>query len=248
VSGADVDREVAERAAAVRERMASAARRAGRESDTVALVGACKRQPIERIAAAVRAGVGELGENYVQETRDVRPRVEALLGPSVPPPHWSLFGVLQRNKVRAAIELFDLFEAVDREKLVRELDRRAAEAGRGPDDPLPLIIQVNLSREPQKGGVLEEGLEPLLASCADLSSTRVVGLMTVPAAAADPEASRPAFARLRELRDRYRGAPGGEHLRELSMGMSGDFEVAIEEGATRVRVGTALFGARRERA
>lgn len=243
---ADLEREVASRVATLRERIATAAARAGREPEGVVLVGACKRQPIERIVAAVHAGVGDLGENYVQEARDVRSAVEARLGPSVPRPRWSLFGVLQRNKARLALELFDLFEAVDREKLVRELDRRAAEAGRGADDPVPILIQVNLSREPQKGGILEEGLEPLLQACAGLTAVRVVGLMTVPAAAEDPEEARPAFARLRELRDRYRGTPGAEHLRELSMGMSGDFEVAVEEGATRVRVGTALFGARGE--
>ncbi|MGH0034867.1 MAG: YggS family pyridoxal phosphate-dependent enzyme [Myxococcota bacterium] len=245
-SQADLDREVAERHAALRERIAAAAHRAGRRPEDVALVGACKRQPVERIVAAVRAGVRELGENYVQETRDVRPRVEARLDPGLPRPRWSLLGVLQRNKARAALELFELFEALDREKLARELDRRAAQAGRGPESPLPLLVQVNLSREPQKGGVAEEGLAPLLEACAGLAAVRVIGLMTVPAPTPDPEGARPAFARLRELRDRCRALPGGAHLGELSMGMSADFEVAVEEGATRVRIGTALFGARRE--
>jgi pyridoxal phosphate enzyme (YggS family) len=245
-AAAAVEREVFDRVSAVRTRAAEAAARAGRPMDEITIVGACKRQPVERIAAAVRAGIGALGENYVQEARDVKPRVEALLGGDTARPSWSLFGVLQRNKAKAALEIFDLIEAVDREKLVRELDRRAAAAGRGPDDPFPLLVQVNLSREPQKGGVLEEGLPGLLEACAPLQAVRVIGLMTVPEAATDPEASRPAFAQLRELRDRLRSSPGGAHLAELSMGMSADFEVAIEEGATRVRVGTALFGARRE--
>jgi hypothetical protein len=151
-----------------------------------------------------------------------------------------MVGNLQRNKARTVVPLVDTVDSLDRASLAAELDKRARGAGR----VLDVCVQVNVSREPQKSGVLEEDLAGLLEQCAGLPGIRVVGLMTVPAADPDPEASRPAFAHLRELRDTLRSAPGGEHLRELSMGMSGDFEIAIEEGATLVRVGTALFGPR----
>jgi len=131
-------------------------------------------------------------------------------------------------------------ETVDRPALGTELDRRAAQFGRR----LAVLLQVNLSGEPQKGGAAPEQLAELLAQSAAWSQLDVVGLMTIPQAQPEPERSRPAFARLRALRDELHRAPGGEHLRELSMGMSGDYEVAIEEGATIVRLGTAIFGPR----
>jgi len=245
----NVEREVRDRVAAVRDRMAAAAARAGRDPAEIALLGVCKRQPIARIAAAVRAGVDELGGNYVQEVRDQRPLVEAALAGHAPLPRWVLVGSLQRNKARLAVEIFDLIETLDRASLAVELDRRARVAGRSEQSPLPLLVQVNLSREPQKGGTDEEGVASILEACAGLGAVRVTGLMTIPAAETDPERSRPVFARLRELRDRLvaAGSAGAAHLRELSMGMSSDFEVAIEEGATRVRLGTALFGPRQER-
>lgn len=235
------EREARERLARVRERMERACARAGRAADDVTLVGVSKRQPAERIAASVRAGVAHLGESYVQELRDKRPRVEALVGAEhAARLRWSMVGGLQRNKVRQLLPLVDVVESVDREPLAAELDRRAREAGR----VLDVCLQVNLSREPQKSGVAPEELASLLAACAALDRLRVVGLMTVPRASDDPEDSRTAFARLRELRDTLRSAPGGSNLRELSMGMSADFEIAIAEGATRVRIGTALFGPR----
>jgi hypothetical protein len=137
---------------------------------------------------------------------------------------------------------FDVVETVDRESLGAELDRRAQRAGRS----LEVLLQVNLSGEPQKGGVDPQALPDLLLASQQWSNLRVVGLMTIPAPADDPEASRPTFARLRKLAEALRTAPGGEHLRELSMGMSADFEVAIEEGATIVRIGTEIFGSRSE--
>ncbi len=235
------EREARERLARVRERIERACARAGRAVDDVTLVGVSKRQPAERIAASVRAGVTHLGESYVQELRDKRPRVEALVGAEhAARLRWSMVGGLQRNKVRHLLPLVDVVESLDREPLAAELDRRAREAGR----MLDVCLQVNLSREPQKSGVAPEELASLLAACAALDRLRVVGLMTVPRASDDPEDSRPAFARLRELRDTLRSAPGGSNLRELSMGMSADFEIAIAEGATRVRIGTALFGPR----
>jgi pyridoxal phosphate enzyme (YggS family) len=237
--------EVVERAAALRARMAAAARRAGRDPGEIALLGVAKGQPLERVEAAVRAGVARLGENYVQEARAKQEALAARLAQAgLPAPSWHFVGRLQRNKAREAVRLFDCIETLDSAPLAAELDRRAAAAGRR----LAVLLQVNLSREPQKGGVPAEELPALLAACAGCAALRVTGLMTVPAAAADPEASRPAFAQLRELRDTLLRAVepggGGADLRELSMGMSEDFEVAIEEGATIVRIGTALFGPR----
>jgi len=230
-----------ERLRAVRERIARACAAAGRSPGEVVLIGVSKRQPVERIVEAVRAGVRWLGENYVQELKEKREGVARLLAPEQAAAiRWRMIGGLQRNKARAAVELADAVDSLDRKSLALELDKRAGDAGRS----LDVCLQVNLSGEPQKGGVSEDELPALLAACEPLEHLRVVGLMTVPAADADPEASRPAFARLRELRDTLRDAPGGRDLRELSMGMSGDFEIAIEEGATLVRVGTALFGPR----
>ncbi len=232
---------VAEGLAAVRERIADACRRAGRDPSDVSLVGVSKRKPAADVVAAVAAGLDRLAENYAQEAVPKVGEVsEALAAEGLPAPVWHFIGQLQRNKARPVAEAFDVIESVDRESLARTLDARAASAGR----TLEVLLQVNLSEEPQKGGVAAEGLPALLAACEPLEHLRVTGLMTVPAAAADPEAGRPAFARLRGLLAELRSAPGGASLRELSMGMSADFEVAIEEGATRVRVGSAIFGAR----
>jgi len=236
--------DVTERFQQLQTRIAAACARAGRSPDGVTLVGASKRQPLERIAAAVCAGVAELGENYVQETRDKQLALAALLnghaGASTPLPRWRLIGHLQRNKAKLAVTLFDAIDTVDRAALAQALDRRAGDAGLTVD----VCLQVNLSGEAQKSGAAEAELPALLAACAPLEHVRVVGLMTVPAASDDAQSSRPAFARLRELRDTLCRSAGGESLRELSMGMSGDFEIAIEEGASLIRVGTALFGPR----
>ena len=204
------------------------------------MVGVTKRVPAERVAEALRAGLGVLGENYVQEARAKADALARLLGAGGPHPRWRLIGRLQRNKARDAVALFEAVETLDRAELAAELDRRAADAGRS----LEVLLQVNLSEEAQKGGAAAEELPALLAACADLPHLRVAGLMTVPAASSDPEAALPVFARLRALAAALRDVPGGAGLRELSMGMSADFEVAIEEGATLVRVGTALFGPR----
>jgi hypothetical protein len=234
---------VAARLAAVQGRIAAAARRAGRGEGEITLVGVAKRQPAERVAAACRAGLRCVGESYLQEARARIPRVRALLAESgIPAPRWHFVGRLQRNKAREVARRFDVVESVDREELGRELERGAQER----EGPLEVLLQVDLSGEPRKGGVAPEALPELLAASAGWTHLRVVGLMAIPAAASDPEASRPAFARLRALRDGLRARPAGASLRELSMGMSADFEVAIEEGATWVRVGTALFGARED--
>ena len=234
---------IAERLATVRQRIAAAAERAGRDPEQITLLGVAKRKSAEQIAAAVGAGLRDVGENYVQEAVAKIPQVGALLAETgTPPPRWHFIGQLQRNKARDVADHFDCAASVDRERLGAELDRRAALL----DRTLDVLLQINVSGEGQKGGADPAAAQDLLSASARWPRLRVVGLMAIPAAAEDPEATRPAFARLRELRDNLRGRMGGEHLAELSMGMSGDFEVAIEEGATIVRVGTAIFGPRGE--
>jgi len=224
----------------VRERIARAAARAGRRPADITLVGVSKRQPAEAVAALVAAGLAHCGENFVQEAREKIPRVAALLGPGVRTPRWHFIGRLQRNKAGAVARHFDVVQTVDRARLGQALQDRAGER----PESLAITLQVDLSEEPQKGGVAPESLPDLLAECRAWTHLRTIGLMAIPAATEGPEASRAAFARLRALRDGLREAPGGVGLRELSMVMSADFEVAIEEGATIVRVGTALYGAR----
>jgi len=214
---------------AVHQRVARACERAGRKPDDVLLIAVSKTVEIERIQLAVTAGVQALGENRVQEAKDK----VAALGRPVP---WHLIGSLQTNKARDAVELFDWIHSVDREELARELDRRAHQRERR----VKILVQVNVGEEPQKGGVHPAVLKGLLESLTTLSSLDVRGLMCIPPAAETAEASRPWFKRLRELRD-------AASLEHCSMGMSGDFEVAIEEGATMVRVGTAIFGPRTPR-
>lgn len=236
--------DVGARLAAVRARVDAATGRAGRAPGSVTLVGVSKGKPAPLVTAAVRAGLRDVGESYAQEARDKVPAVCAELeAEGVAPPRWHFLGRLQRNKARDVARTFDVVEAVDRESLGRELDRYREAA----DAPLEILLQVNLSREPQKGGIAPEALPHLLAASLEWPKLRVVGLMAIPAASDDPEASRPAFAELRRLGESLRGRAGGATLRELSMGMSADFEVAIEEGATIVRVGTAIFGPRERR-
>lgn len=232
---------VAERLAGLRARISEAARRAGRRPDEVTLVGVAKGQSAVSVAEAVEAGLGHLGENYLQEARarlpELRARLEAR-GLALPCLHF--LGRLQRNKAREVARDFAVVESVDRVELGAALEQRAAEAGR----ELRVLLQVNSEAEAGKGGVSPERLADLLARSADWKHLRVVGLMAIPAPQPTPEGSRAAFARLRELARALRAQPGGGALRELSMGMSADFEVAIEEGATTVRIGSALFGPR----
>ncbi len=214
----------------VRERVARAAERAGRRAGDVLLIAVSKTVDTDRIRLALAAGVAALGENRVQEAR----AKIAELGRPVP---WHLIGQLQTNKAREAVELFDLIQSVDRPELARELDRRAGAHGR----TVEALAQVNVAGEPQKGGLAPEALPALLDLVAGLAHVRVRGLMAIPPEAPDPEDTRAWFRALAKL-----GARHG--LAELSMGMSGDFEVAIEEGATMIRVGTAIFGPRAPRA
>lgn len=213
----------------VRERVARAAERAGRRSEDVLLIGVSKVVEVERIRAALAAGIGALGENRVQEAK----AKVAELGRPVP---WHLIGHLQTNKVKDALPLFDLIQSLDRLELAHELERRAAALGR----MVEALLQVNVASEASKGGFAPDAVGAALDTIGALSHVRIRGLMVIPPEAEHPEDARPWFRRLRELADKH-------GLRERSMGMSGDFEVAIEEGATMVRVGTAIFGPRPSR-
>jgi PLP dependent protein len=225
--------------AALRKRVGEAAARAGRSPDEVTLLGVAKGTPTSRVVAAVRAGLRDVGENYVQEAAARRDDLDReLADSSAALPRWHFIGRLQRNKARAVAQLFDAVHTLDRRELGDALERHAADAGR----TLDALIQINTSGEAQKGGASPGAAADLLAASAAWPHLRITGLMAIPAASDDPEQTRPAFAMLRALRDSLRGAHPA--LVELSMGMSGDFEVAIEEGATIIRVGTALFGPR----
>ncbi len=210
--------------ARVRERIARAAERAGRRAEDVLLVGVSKTVDLDRIRRAIEAGVPALGENWVQEARGKI----AELGHPVP---WHLIGHLQTNKARDAVEQFDVVQSLDRLDLARELDKRARAR------VVETLVEVNVGGEASKSGVMPDGLGALLEAIAALPSVKVRGLMAIPPEGKEPDDSRVWFRALRKL--------GEQHgLRELSMGMSGDFEVAIEEGATIVRVGTLIFGPR----
>jgi pyridoxal phosphate enzyme (YggS family) len=210
----------------VRERVARAAERAGRRGSDVLLIGVSKTVEAARIRQAIEAGVAALGENRVQEAKEK----VAEIGRPVP---WHLIGHLQTNKVRDAIELFDVIHSLDRVDLARALDKRARARGRTVD----ALIEVNVAGEASKGGVSPDGLGGLLDAVAAMPSVKVRGLMAIPPEAKDADESRVWFRALRKLGERH-------GFKDLSMGMSGDFEVAIEEGATMVRVGTAIFGPR----
>jgi len=218
----------------VRARLLAAARRAGREADEVRLVAVTKKVPPELVREALAADQRLFGENYVQEARTKR---EAL-GPGVT---WHFIGPLQTNKARAAVELFDLIHVLDRLKLAQALEQAAARLGKVQE----VLLQVNLAGEETKSGAAPEEVPALLKQVARLPHLQVVGLMTIPPWLTDPEAVRPYFRALRELRDHLQALGVVDHpLQELSMGMSGDFETAVAEGATLVRVGTAIFGTR----
>ncbi len=217
---------------AVRERIAAAARRAGRDPAAVRLVAVSKTVGVERLGEAVALGQRLFGENYLQEAR---PKVAAL-GPGV---EWHFIGHLQSKKARGVVELFDLIHSMDRLKLAQALEEAAVRQGK----VQAVLLQVNLAGEASKSGAPPEALPELLRAVEACPHLMVMGLMTMPPWLDDPEAVRPYFRQLRKLRDRLCKLTDNP-LPELSMGMSGDFEVAIEEGATLVRVGTAIFGSR----
>jgi pyridoxal phosphate enzyme (YggS family) len=224
---------IADRLAAVRRRVDAAASDRGRDPVTVTLISVGKTFPAEVVDEAVLAGATDLGENRVQEAVAKKPGVSEA--------RWHLIGPLQRNKARAALEVFDIVHTVDRFEIADRLQYLLAE--HWPERRLDVLLEVNVAEEPQKAGAFPEDASELLehALCCDRLSIR--GLMAIPPWAEDPEASRPWFRKLRELRDRLQDKTG-HPLPELSMGMSHDFEIAIAEGATMVRVGTAIFGPR----
>jgi pyridoxal phosphate enzyme (YggS family) len=225
---------IAENLARIKEQIAKAAMRSGRMPDSVKLVGVTKTVDVDRIKEAVSAGLQILGENYVQEARDKIKEVGGEVS-------WHFVGRLQTNKAKYAVKLFDMIQTVDSFKLAKELNRRAQPLGR----TIPIIIQVNLASEVSKGGVEPSECISLIKQISELANLQIRGLMTMPPFFDQPERARPYFAQLRELSQEIARAqlPRVE-MNELSMGMSGDFETAIEEGATLVRVGTAIFGER----
>jgi hypothetical protein len=260
----DPDPGIAGRLLELRARIARAVGRSGREATAVRLVGAAKTVPAARLVEAFRAGLTDLGENRVQEAEEKIPTVAALLAAEVPEvpgspgpagtpgplpapgpppsvrPVWHLIGHLQSNKARRAAALFDWIESVDSLRLAQALDRHAAEL----DRRLDVLIEVNTSGEAAKAGVASGEAVALVQAVAALPHLTVRGLMTVGPLVESPDAARPAYRILARLLAEAQAAVPQAPLLELSMGMSGDFEVAIEEGATIVRVGTALFGAR----
>jgi pyridoxal phosphate enzyme (YggS family) len=227
--------QIPERLARIRERIAAAAGRAGRRPEDVRLIAVSKTHPIEAVRAAADAGQFDFGENKVQEAlQKIAQSTDTRL-------RWHLIGHLQSNKARKAAAAAGAIHAIDSVELLRRVDQAAGEAGRTVD----VLIQVDLALEETKHGAPVANVADIVAAADSCPAARLTGLMLLPPLADNPEDARPWFARLRALRDELvgTGVPA-ERLRELSMGMSHDFEVAIEEGATMVRVGTAIFGER----
>ena len=223
----------------VRQRLGRAAEGAGRDPSSVRLIAVSKTFPAADVERAAAAGLRVFGENRIQEAIEKIPSVSDFYKNSL---EWHFIGPLQRNKARRAIEHCDVIHSVDRLGLVETLQRSAAALGRRPR----VLVQVNIDREPQKAGADPADAAELVRALDACANLVAVGLMAIPRPADDPEKVRPAFARLRELRDALERERGRE-LPELSMGMSADFEVAVQEGATWVRLGTAIFGERGKR-
>lgn len=226
--------QIRERLELVREQIARAAERAGRSTDEITLIAVSKTFNAETVQQAVTAGAQDLGENRVQEAISKAPLVTGNV-------RWHLIGNLQSNKARSAVTTFDVIHTIDRSDLVTRLDRIAGELGRHPR----VLVQVDLSHEPTKSGADEADLPAILEALDAAQHLQFIGLMTLPPFFDSPKQTRRYFRRLREIRDQLNHSRSGPKiLTELSMGMSHDFEVAIEEGATMVRVGTAIFGSR----
>ena len=224
-----------ERIKRVLERIAAAAKRAGRDPADVALVAVTKTHSAEAVREAAEAGLSVFGENYVQEARD---KIEALADLDL---SWHFIGHLQSNKAKYAVDLFDLIHSVDSLKLAKEIDKQAEKRGKIQN----VLVQVNLGNEPTKSGTGQDEAADLCRETARLKHVKIRGLMTMPPFFDEPEKARPYFAALSRLRDRIAALSiEGVFMEGLSMGMTGDFEAAVEEGATWVRIGTALFGER----
>jgi pyridoxal phosphate enzyme (YggS family) len=224
-----------DRLEAVKKRIKAAAEACNRPLDSIRLVAVSKTMPVEVVKEAIEAGATDLGENYIQEARE---KINAL---AMYPATWHYIGHLQTNKAKYAVRMFDLIHSVDSLKLAIELNKYAAKI----DKIQPILLQVNVAKEDSKSGVYVEDTLRLLKEIGTLENVSVKGLMTMPPYFNAPEKVRPFFAALRELHDRIKkeGIPNIA-MDELSMGMTGDFEAAIQEGATIVRIGTAIFGAR----
>ena len=240
LSSKELSTPIAENISAIQGRISEAARRAARNPNDVSLMAVTKTQPAEKIVAAYEAGIRYFGENRVQEFGVKREQLSGLQGAT-----FALIGQLQSNKVNKAIELFSAIHSLDSLRLAERINAAIERAGR---EPLPIAIEINTG-DPAKAGLAPDSpeLKQLIRAAPRLPHLRIQGLMTIPPFTPDPEGARPYFRRLRELRDSIaaRGLPGiGMDL--LSMGMSHDFEVAIEEGSTCVRVGTAIFGERQK--
>jgi hypothetical protein len=226
---------VKERLERIKKRIADAATACGRNPTEVRLVAVSKTMSTDRVDQAIAAGATILGENYIQEARE---KVNALYDRPV---QWHFIGHLQSNKAKYAVRMFDLIHSVDSLKLAKAIDKEA----RKNDKVQAVLVQVNISREETKSGIEASEAIDLLSQIGKLANIRVSGLMTMPPFFDAPERARPFFRELARLRDRIAAANiPGVQMNELSMGMTGDFEVAIEEGATLVRIGTAIFGAR----
>ena len=219
----------------VNDRINKAALKCGRDPENIHLVAVSKTIPANRVKEAIELGVTILGENYVQEARD---KFNVL---GTYPVSWHFIGHLQTNKAKFAVRLFDLIHSVDTLKLARELDKQAKKVNKFQD----ILIQINVSKEPSKSGSDIENAANLIKDIVHLENVSLKGFMAMPPFFNNPEKARPYFIALRNLRDQIQKTLPGVALNELSMGMTGDFEVAIEEGATFVRIGTAIFGERR---
>ncbi len=230
---------VADAVHAIQERMQAACRRSGRDPAQVRLLAVSKQQPADRVQAAVAAGHRFFGENRVQEARD---KMALVSGDGV---QWHLIGPLQRNKARLAASLFQMIHSVDSLALAQQLSACRSVDGATPPSPLPVLMQVNIGLEPQKQGVAPEEAPALARAMAALPGIALRGLMAIPPQTATAAAARPYFRALAALARKIEGQNIPDlSMQELSMGMSHDFEIAIEEGATWVRVGSALFGER----
>jgi len=239
---------ISENLTAIQQRIYDSAARAGRAPKDIKLIAVTKTVELREIIEAVRAGVSILGENRVQEAKKKVKSYELRVTPPAPPlakgggggVGWHLIGHLQTNKARAAVQLFDMIQTIDSVEVAAEVNNQAGKMNKAQR----VLVQVKLSDEATKHGVSEKDMTELLEKVSKMQNLKLEGLMTIPPYFDDPELVRPYFRRLRDIRD---GASAkGFSLPELSMGMSNDFEVAIEEGATMVRIGTAIFGEREQ--
>jgi pyridoxal phosphate enzyme (YggS family) len=228
--------ELKQRLEQVRERIRKVCESCNRDADSVRLVAVSKTIPAGTVKEAIESGVRILGENYVQEARE---KFDALIQYPV---SWHFIGHLQSNKTKYAVRLFDLIHSVDSLKLARELDKQAKKV----DKIQQILVQVNISEEDTKSGITADEAPRLISEISELENLSIRGLMTMPPYFYQPEKVKPFFAALRKLRDQVKERSlTNVSMEELSMGMTGDFEVAIEEGATLVRIGTAIFGERK---